>query len=353
MESDADAMIRTADEKAVDYVLDLVLMVSRALMILSPATSLGYFAGLLGGGLGHAGKYANADTVPDREQAVWETVVMFASELLPFVSRATALVNRVRRLVKTQAVDPLFGGLPYVTSASRFTQAAYRSSRNLVAQGSAAKVYRLDSAFLVKEYQTPLHFGTRVSDAGPSAAGTAGGTAAVRWPVYNNVLIEANRNAAAFNRLYGPGSALLTTHAAGEPLSRIVAVKLKQIPGQSLSALLHSRDASLLQGILRRMTDEGIDSVSVRLSQELGKKGINHLDINAGNILYDSSGRRFRLVDFDQSVIRPPKVVTTPAGAVLNYEMLPEAQIEAMQVKIRSDLKEFRWAIQQLLRGTG
>ena len=90
----------------------------------------------------------------------------------------------------------------------------YRKAENLIATGSIGSVYHYDDEYVMKDYSGIVD------------------------PDRKGRLRSAMNNAAAFNRLYGAGSANVMMRKTDNPLQKAVSVKLRRISGASLTDIL-------------------------------------------------------------------------------------------------------------------
>ncbi|KVE25986.1 hypothetical protein WS67_16520 [Burkholderia singularis] len=187
---------------------------------------------------------------------------------------------------------------------SHAAEPAYRDESNLLGSGTAGKVYQLDDAHVIKEYKRPLR----------------GGNDAI-------VLRNAETSKEAFNRLYGENAASVILQATDDPAVKIVTLKMKKIPGESLASILRRNDWALAEQICEEASNRDVVS---ELIDQLKSHGISHWDINLANILYDHNTKKFNLIDFDSASLRPPGMPLTE-GETMN-----------MRSKLRFDLDDFR-----------
>ncbi|KVE33951.1 hypothetical protein WS68_01120 [Burkholderia sp. TSV86] len=186
---------------------------------------------------------------------------------------------------------------------SHAAEPAYRTESNLLGSGTAGKVYQLDDAHVIKEYKSRLR------------------------KDYSSALQKAETSKDAFNRLYGENAASVILQTTDDPAVKIVALKMKKIPGESLDSILRRGDRALAAQIWDEASKRDVVS---ELIDQLKSHGISHEDINLGNILYDSNTKKFNLIDFDSANLRP---LGTP---------LTEGETTSMRRKLRFDLNEFR-----------
>lgn len=160
-------------------------------------------------------------------------------------------------------------------------QDSYRKADNVIATGSIGSVYHYDTHFVMKDYSGIIE------------------------PNYKGRLHSAMNNAAAFNRLYGAGSANIVMRKTSNPLQKAVSVKLRRISGESLAAILAKGEVELAEKAAARYAK---GDVATQLAKKLELAGVDHNDINLGNILYDPQTDSFSLIDFDDSHLNPPGV---------------------------------------------
>ena len=166
----------------------------------------------------------------------------------------------------------------------------YRKTENLIATGSIGSVYHYDDEYVMKDYSGIVD------------------------PDRKGRLRSAMNNAAAFNRLYGAGSANVMMRKTANPLQKAVSVKLRRISGASLADILAQGNIGLAEKAVARYAK---GDVATQLAKKLELAGVDHNDINLGNILYDPQTDSFSLIDFDDSHINPP-------GVPLNEFMVEE-----------------------------
>ncbi|MFS2118846.1 lipopolysaccharide kinase InaA family protein [Kosakonia cowanii] len=142
-------------------------------------------------------------------------------------------------------------------------------------------------------------------------------------------LRSAMNNAAAFNRLYGAGSANVMMRKTDNPLQKAVSVKLRRISGASLTDILAQGDIGLAERAVARYAK---GDVATQLAKKLELAGVDHNDINLGNILYDPQTDSFSLIDFDSSHINPP-------GMPLN-EFMVEELVRKINYYFRTFMRE-------------
>lgn len=166
----------------------------------------------------------------------------------------------------------------------------YRKSENLIATGSIGSVYRYDDEYVMKDYSSIVE------------------------PEHKGRLRSAMNNAAAFNRLYGAGSANVVMRKTSNPLQKAISLKMRRISGTSLADVLVKGEIGLAEKAAARYAK---GDVATQLANKLEIAGVDHNDINLGNILYDPQTDSFSLIDFDDSHINPP-------GMPLNEFMVEE-----------------------------
>lgn len=179
----------------------------------------------------------------------------------------------------------------------------YQIPKKVVSKGSIGTVYEIDDNFLRKDYSGVL------DESHPGR------------------LTKAQNTVAAMNRLYGPDSAEVQIWNSANPLEKIVTVKMKRIPGESLDSLLKKGDIQVLNDVLIRYHES--DPVN-ELVTSLSTNGINYNDINLANILFDQKTGKFHMVDFDDVDVLP------------NGEVLNPGKIQAMRNKFNHDFSEFK-----------
>ncbi|MBT2979979.1 hypothetical protein, partial [Vibrio anguillarum] len=89
----------------------------------------------------------------------------------------------------------------------------YRKANNEIGFGAIGKVYQLDDNFVVKDYSGNIRL-----DENPARSSLCR-------------LYAARNTEAAFNRLYGEGSAEVILHDTTDPMVKTVSVKMKKIHG--------------------------------------------------------------------------------------------------------------------------
>ncbi|MDF7760490.1 lipopolysaccharide kinase InaA family protein [Kosakonia cowanii] len=181
----------------------------------------------------------------------------------------------------------------------------YRKSENLIATGSIGSVYHYDDKYVMKDYS------------------------AVIDPEHKGRLHSAMNNAAAFNRLYGAGSANIMMRKTANPLQKAVSVKLRRISGVSLAEILAQGEIGLAE---KAAASYAKGDVATQLAKKLELAGVDHNDINLGNILYDPQTDSFNLIDFDDSHLNPP-------GLPLN-EFMVEDLVRKINYYFRTFVRE-------------
>ncbi|NMT27217.1 hypothetical protein [Serratia marcescens] len=142
----------------------------------------------------------------------------------------------------------------------------YQRPKKVVSKGSVGTVYEIDDNFLRKDYSGILD------------------------ESHHGRLTKAQNTVAAMDRLYGPGSAEVQIWNTKNPLEKIVTVKMKRIPGESLDSLLKKGDIRVLNEVL--MWYHESDPVN-ELVTRLSTNGINYNDINLANTLFDKKLESF------------------------------------------------------------
>lgn len=194
-------------------------------------------------------------------------------------------------------------------------EGSYRRPENLIATGSIGSVYQYGNDYVMKDYSGIVE------------------------PGMKGRLIKAQNNTAAFNRYYGQGSASMMMRETANPLQKAVSVKLKRIKGEPLAAILATKNIALAQKALESLSRS---DVAAELVKKLEMLGIEHMDINAANILYDPQSEEFNLIDFDDANINKP-------GEPLN-EFAVEQLVKKMAVVFRvfrREVEEMRSAMAQ------
>ncbi|WP_164483616.1 lipopolysaccharide kinase InaA family protein [Kosakonia sp. CCTCC M2018092] len=206
-----------------------------------------------------------------------------------------------------QKISSLFKGRPSQAESGAGSDAdeRYRKAENLIATGSIGSVYHYDNEYVMKDYS------------------------AVIDPAHKGRLHSAMNNAAAFNRLYGAGSANIVMRKTANPLQKAVSVKLRRISGESLAAILAKGEVGLAEKAAARYAK---GDVATQLAKKLELAGVDHNDINLGNILYDPQTDSFSLIDFDDSHINPP-------GMPLN-EFMVEDLVRKINYYFRTFVRE-------------
>ena len=263
----------------------------------------------------------------------------------------------------------------------------YRDSP-VIAEGTAAKIYDTQDGYLIKEYKRELKDKPIEADStgpikadstgpgkadstgpgkadstgpgkadstgpikadstgpikadstGPGKAdstgpGKADSTEFVKGSSYIGALAEARRNCEALNRIYDPGTASYTITKGADPFVKIVYVKMKKIPGSSLSSILEKADDADISMVVNRLNtpDKLASEVNIMLDK-LKVNGIQHYDINLGNVMYDPKLKQFHLIDFDRASITPKS-----GGKIAP---LNDSQMMTMRNKLESDLNDF------------
>lgn len=206
-----------------------------------------------------------------------------------------------------QKISSLFKGRPSQAKSEAGSDAdeRYRKAENLISTGSIGSVYHYDDEYVMKDYS------------------------AVIDPAHKGRLHSAMNNAAAFNRLYGAGSANIVMRKTANPLQKAVSVKLRRISGESLAAILAKGEVGLAEKAVARYAK---GDVATQLAKKLELAGVDHNDINLGNILYDPQTDSFSLIDFDDSHINPP-------GMPLN-EFMVEDLVRKINYYFRTFVRE-------------
>ncbi|MEB5889985.1 hypothetical protein [Enterobacter roggenkampii] len=140
------------------------------------------------------------------------------------------------------------------------------------------------------------------------------------------MLKSAENNAEGFNRYYGKGSAEVKEDivtGSNPPVYQVRNI-LKKIPGVSLDKIKNAGTFSQLKSDI--MYSNPINSLKNRLVDA----GIEHNDINAGNIMYDKHTGDFNLIDFDTATFTPE------SGN--GYVPLTGAQADVIERKLESVL---------------
>ncbi|MFN1150130.1 hypothetical protein [Serratia liquefaciens] len=178
----------------------------------------------------------------------------------------------------------------------------YQKPKKVVSKGSVGTVYEIDDNFLRKDYSGILD------------------------ESHHGRLTKAQNTVAAMDRLYGPGSAEVQIWNTKNPLEKIVTVKMKRIPGESLDSLLKKGDIRVLDEVL--MWYHESDPVN-ELVTRLSTNGINYNDINLANTLFDKKTGKFHVVDFDDVYVQP------------KGETLHPGKSQAMRNKFEHDFNDF------------
>lgn len=178
----------------------------------------------------------------------------------------------------------------------------YQKPKKVVSKGSVGTVYEIDDNFLRKDYSGVLN------------------------ESHHGRLTKAQNTVAAMDRLYGPGSAEVQIWNTKNPLEKIVTVKMKRIPGESLDSLLKKGDIRVLDEVL--MWYHESDPVN-ELVTRLSTNGINYNDINLANTLFDKKTGKFHVVDFDDVYVQP------------KGETLHPGKSQAMRKKFEHDFNDF------------
>ncbi|MFA1241229.1 hypothetical protein ACCC84_23300, partial [Serratia odorifera] len=178
----------------------------------------------------------------------------------------------------------------------------YQKPKKVVSKGSVGTVYEIDDNFLRKDYSGILD------------------------ESHHGRLTKAQNTVAAMDRLYGPGSAEVQIWNTKNPLEKIVTVKMKRIPGESLDSLLKKGDIRVLDEVL--MWYHESDPVN-ELVTRLSTNGINYNDINLANTLFDIKTGKFHVVDFDDVYVQP------------KGETLHPGKSQAMRNKFEHDFNDF------------
>ncbi|WP_237713017.1 hypothetical protein [Serratia sp. M24T3] len=200
----------------------------------------------------------------------------------------------------------------------------YYRDNPVIAEGTAAKIYDTQDGYLIKEYKREL----KDAPIRANPTGTGKGSS------YSGALAEAQKNRDALNRIYGEGSASLTIINGVNPLVKIVYVKMKKIPGSSLSSILEKADDADISMVVKRLnTPDKLTSEANIMLDKLKINGIQHYDINLGNVMFDPELQQFHFIDFDRASINPE----------IDGKIAPlnDSQIMTMRNKLESDLNDF------------
>ncbi|WP_124633862.1 hypothetical protein [Burkholderia cenocepacia] len=327
MKSDIDGLIRTGEEQAIHYIFDFAEWFLQLFSPLPVSTPLGVISGLISSWVASrmidVARFINEDSLNERQRILWQAVASGLSDQIfniPAIAKAIKARLKAALPVSRQPTGPF----PIINTMFHLGDGNFRQAKNIVGQGGTATVYRMDDEFLAKVYSR-------------SNRGSIGAQSR-----------SANNNAVALNRIYGPESASVVSFEGNDLMSEAVGVKMKQIPGESLTSMLRVGKIQDVQELADFLDDTQIDRISKELSQELGDLGIYNPDINWGGEIYDRVSKRIRLVDFDEAHIN---ALEKADDGVIRAIKQPPERIADMEVKIRSDLKEFRHEATNIGRG--
>lgn len=190
---------------------------------------------------------------------------------------------------------------------------SYKKAK-VVAEGTAGKIFDIGDGFLVKEYKRPLKNSPQEQ--------------------LKSSLAEANNNLRAFNRIYGKGAAVLNISPGADEFTKIVTIKMKKIPGDTLRNLARSNssDKDVAMGLL--CSEDKISNVVESVLAKLKSKGVIHDDINETNILFDADSKSFKLIDFDRARVSEDG----PGDLIIP---LADNKGGLMRTKLTADLRQF------------
>lgn len=212
--------------------------------------------------------------VLEESQALWQPVV----RRQPIVRRVGArpgysTVDACAQQLETRRVKRSAYQLCLVDTG-------YRVPANLLEVGAGYKIYSVDPDFVVKDYPSGV-----VEDLARRTQ-------------------KAWNNSEAFKRLYAhssPGESVIWTHLLGQGVETTVSVRLRRIPGKSLSSLINDEDLTAVEGI--RQQDPGI--IINGLVQRLSEQGILLNYTRLDDVVYDAEKRLFSLTNFDGAKVYP------------------------------------------------
>lgn len=124
------------------------------------------------------------------------------------------------------------------------------------------------------------------------------------------IIASYELDAELFNLYHGDGTAQVFTY------NDSVIMKSKYVPGQTIKSIINGED-STLKAALRAATENGALSDMQKI---LEHKGIYHGDINASNLLFDSTSKTINPIDFAVGLkIDRNTVVINPFGRRYDY----------------------------------
>ncbi|WP_455871811.1 hypothetical protein [Serratia proteamaculans] len=182
----------------------------------------------------------------------------------------------------------------------------YRQAGNKIGDGKIGSVYLIDDHQVIKDYRPKKIPRTPTLD-------------------YEGTYKSAQRNADAFNRLYGDDSA--TVYRYLENGQQKISAKLKQIDGETLLSLSSPKgkySAIEVDQLFSNFKKEDVDKLIDDLVQELSEKGVVYKDFAQGNFIYDVDQKKLRAIDFDEAVIKQSGDVVSEAEKIEMRDGLTE-----------------------------
>lgn len=203
-------------------------------------------------------------------------------------------------------IDGISGGVK-VFSQSYDDIPAYRTENNLLSRGSIGSVYKIDENYVAKDYSGFID------------------------ETHRGRLDSAKNTEKAFKRLYGKDAAIVVVRRTAVEGQESVSVIMSRVPGESLESLISNPigNKEKLDLLWAKYNEDG-ESIIDEMVGGLRLNGIDHNDINLGNILYDSNSNKFNIIDFDSSNI-------LPLG-----EILSDAKSKAIRESIARNFNELR-----------
>ncbi|QRX82757.1 serine/threonine-protein kinase [Glaciimonas sp. PAMC28666] len=347
MKSDADTFIKTSPELGFKSLGDFMTYFTAVMAFVTPITGMGRLIPLILGAASNTAveiaNFYNADTRDEKNAAFWgamaSLLVGVAGErvgviqLLKVPMRAGVIHALKERLTKQIAMESVRVGvkaskmLILATVSANLKSTAYRSLANSI----SGHTYKLDDGHVIKDYKkdgNTADIKERLENAAEPA---------FKLLAQADLMANANRNAVGLNRLYGPHFATVIVRHQEDGLPQSVSVKMKVVPGNSLSWLVKNSEPRNLEKMLYGFNQLAIDRMIEDLLKSLKKNGIEHKDINAANVMYDNVDIKLRLIDFDTADINS------------RGEELNDFQIDTMRSVLHANVAQFKRDVDDLI----
>lgn len=344
IKSDADATIKTQGEKNVDLALDLASYVTGVLSLAMPATFSGrliaLFLGLMAEPAAEIGKFFNADSQEEKDEALWGAILAIASGGFDINDVLKAYRKKLAKQVLKD--NALLDKLPQAKKITREPLPDLKNpywQKKIIAQAKSSTLFRVDTNTVIKQYKN--HPAEEAADKLYRHLPPHNPVKSTAEAIFQKNVTKANNNVVALNRLYGKGTADLIVSSPVNGKAGSVAIRMKEIAGDSLDTILNKGSGTEIAAILKIIKEKGIAKIANELSDKLRNKGVYFPRLDMKNIIYDKNTGQFKPGDFEKTKITALKTTSENGNSLTKIEPLSERQAYGIRNDIEDCLELF------------